>query len=290
MPVKETLLRSSQFVVEDNVCRHPREGCGVLHGDVPAHFVFARRGAFLERVGAKTYLARPGNAILLRANVDFRVSHPAEVGHDCCINLEVAPGLLEELCLSGSTCREFRYDLGFQQTYLELLAGLRNGHADTLEAEEAILELLACLLRLQPQPLYDDRRAPRAARLSRCIERVQEEILAHVDQNLGIDALARVAHCSPFHLCRIFRRGTGQSLRQYRLQQRLSNALGRLGEGEEDLAALACDLGFNSHSHMTEAFRQALAVSPRALREDLQHSDLSRVKARLQAWPEPGHA
>lgn len=279
MPVKETLLRSSQFVVEDNVCRHPREGCGVPHGDVPAHFVFARRGAFLEHVGAKAYLARPGNAILLRANVDFRVSHPAQIGHDCCINLEIAPTLLEELRLSGSVCHEFRYDLGFQQACLELLAGLQRGHADTLEAEEAILELLACLLRLQP---LRDQRAPHAARLARCIERVQQEILAHVDENLGIDALARVAHCSPFHLCRIFRLGTGQSLRQYRLQQRLGNALGRLGEGEDDLAALACDLGFNSHSHMTEAFRRTLAISPQALRDRLRHGDLSRVKARLR--------
>lgn len=119
--------------------------------------------------------------------------------------------------------------------------------------------------------------------MARQVARVEEAIIGHIDENLDVHVLAELAGCSPFHLCRIFRGRTGQSLRQFRLQQRLGTALGRLGDGEEDLAALACDVGFSSHSHMTEAFRQSLGASPSELREDLRRSDLLRLRNRLRA-------
>ena len=110
--------------------------------------------------------------------------------------------------------------------------------------------------------------------------RVEEASIGHVGENLNVPVLAKLAGCSLFHLCGIYRRRTGQSLRQFRLQQRLGTALGGLGDGEEDLAALACDVGFSSHSHMTEAFRQSLGISPSDLRQDLRHSNLSRLRNR----------
>ena len=66
------------------------------------------------------------------------------------------------------------------------------------------------------------------------------------------------------------------------MQQRLGTALGRLGDGEKDLAALACDMGFNSHSHMADAFRLALGMSPSEVRDDMRHGDLRAMKARLR--------
>ncbi|WP_266160868.1 helix-turn-helix transcriptional regulator, partial [Dyella silvatica] len=127
----------------------------------------------------------------------------------------------------------------------------------------------------------------RSAGMARQVARVEEAIIGHTGENLSVYELARLAGCSPFHLCRIFRRCTGQSLRQFRLQQRLGTALGRLGEGEEDLTTLACDVGFSSHSHMTDAFRQTLGRSPRELRDELRQSDLRQLKASLQ---QPLHA
>lgn len=53
----------------------------------------------------------------------------------------------------------------------------------------------------------------------------------------------------------------------------------------EALAELAYDVGFSSHSHMTEAFRRTLGVSPREIRADLRQSRLSRLKRRLRAMP-----
>jgi len=41
-------------------------------------------------------------------------------------------------------------------------------------------------------------------------------------------------------------------------------------------------VGFNSHSHMTDAFRLALGMSPSEVREDMRHSNLSALKNRLR--------
>lgn len=282
MRAVQVLTQSPHFVVLDTLCSHPRAGCGGLQSGEPAQFVFTRRGSFGLHVGARSYFARPGTAVLLRADVDFRVSHPAWLGHDCCTNILIGPDLFDELIgnADASPGWEFRHDLNFQKAHLEAAVGLRRQGSELLDVEESLLELLSCLLRLQR--MDSEIRMPRTAHARRGVQRVQQEILGRVEENLSIDDLAKVAGCSPYHLCRVFRQETGQSLRQFRLQQRLGTALGRLSEGDEDLAAIACDLGFSSHSHMTEAFRQALGVSPHALRDDMKHADLSRMKARLQ--------
>ncbi|MEO8177719.1 MAG: helix-turn-helix domain-containing protein [Deltaproteobacteria bacterium] len=43
---------------------------------------------------------------------------------------------------------------------------------------------------------------------------------------------------------------------------RFAGALRRLSEGEANLSALALELGFASHSHFSDAFRQAFGLSP----------------------------
>jgi len=194
---------------------------------------------------------------------------------------------LETFGIDASTvepCRSYPHNLQFQKTHVEMLLGLRQGDTPAQEAEEVLLDVLEHLLD-----------SPTAGRppahgtvAARQVARAEEAIIGHAGENLSVEALAKFAGCSPFHLCRIFRSGTGQSLRQFRLQQRLGTALGRLGEGEDDLAALACDVGFSSHSHMSDAFRQALGKSPREMREELRRADLRVLRARLTSLPRAG--
>lgn len=284
MSIMQTVLQSSHFMVINHVCQRPRVDCGGYpDADEPARFIFTRRGSFVVHVGGRTFFARPGQAVLVQKNVEYRITHPDVDGCDCCTDVWIDDAMLESLGLTGaaaSPCREFSHDLQFQKTHVEMLLGMRHGGHDMAhEAEEVLLDTLDYLLKS-----YAPSRTPaRRNVVARQLARVEEAIIGHVGENLDVHELARLAGCSPFHLCRIFRNRTGQSLRQFRLQQRLGTALGRLGEGEEDLAALACDVGFSSHSHMTEAFRRSLGRSPSELREELGHSDLSRLGKRLRA-------
>ncbi|WP_426701052.1 helix-turn-helix transcriptional regulator [Rhodanobacter sp. Col0626] len=284
MSIMQTVVQSSHFMVINHVCKRPRVACGGYpDADEPARFIFTRRGSFVVHVGGKAFFARPGQAVLVQKNVEYRITHPDSDGCDCCTDVWIDDAMLESLGLTGvaaSPCREFGHDLQFQKTHVEMLLGMRHGGNDAPDqAEEVLLDTLDYLLR----SCAPFRAHTRHSAVARQVARVEEAIIGRVGENLDVHELAELAGCSPFHLCRIFRSRTGQSLRQFRLQQRLGTALGRLGEGEEDLAALACDVGFSSHSHMTEAFRQSLGASPSELREELRHSDLSRLGKRLRA-------
>jgi AraC family transcriptional regulator len=282
MSIMQTVLQSSHFMVINHVCKRPRVDCGGTQGAEPARFIFTRRGSFAVHVGARTYFARPGQAILLQKNVEYRISHPDIDGCDCCTDIWIDDAMLDSLDMIGvatAPCREFSHDLQFQKTHVEMMLGFRHGGGMPDEAEEVLFDTLDSLL----QSCAATRPRARQAGMARQVARVEEAIIGNTGENLDVHKLAQLAGCSSFHLCRIFRNSTGQSLRQFRLQHRLGNALGRLGDGEEDLAALACDVGFSSHSHMTEAFRQSLGISPSELREDLRHSDLLRLRSRLRA-------
>ena len=73
---------------------------------------------------------------------------------------------------------------------------------------------------------------------------------------------ARAAGYSPYHLARRFRVHTGSSIHRYRTRLPLLVALSRLREGAADLAGLAADLGFASHSHFTTAFGAMFGTTP----------------------------
>lgn len=275
MSIMQTMLRSPSFIVVDQVCRPPRVNCGRPDGAEPAHFLFTRRGAFAVSVGNRVCYARPGQAVLVQRNADYRVAHPDATGCDCCTDVRVDDSVLDALGLAAPpVCRELPHDLEFQQAHLEMWLGLRHAPAD--DPEELLYDALGCLLK------HAGAMRPHRSGVSRRLAQVEEAIISQAGENLRIGQLATLASCSPFHLCRMFRARTGQSLRQFRLQQRLGTALGRLAEGESDLAALACDLGFSSHSHMTAAFRRQFGRSPSELRDELRGSDLRRLQARLR--------
>lgn len=279
MSIMQTVLRTPHFIVINHVCQHPRVDCGYVQGDQPARIILTRRGSFALHVRGKTRLARPGQAVMIDKHMEYRVTHPDTDGCDCCTDIwmdDATRDTLLEEGLRAEASQSLMHDLQFQRVHVELLQGLMRSGAFLADAEGALFDVLACLLRT-PQT--------RQSLPARQAARAEEAIVGHADENLDVATLAREVGCSPFHLCRLFRAATGQSLRQFRLQQRLGAAVGRLGDGEEDLAAMACDLGFSSHSHMTDAFRRTLGLAPAQLREQLRRGDLGHLRQRLQAYP-----
>jgi AraC-like DNA-binding protein len=77
----------------------------------------------------------------------------------------------------------------------------------------------------------------------------------------SLSAIAGALGTSAFHLARVFRRATGRTLHGYRTELRIRSAIERLPD-TDDLAALAVDLGFSSHSHFTAAFKKLVGVAP----------------------------
>ncbi len=100
--------------------------------------------------------------------------------------------------------------------------------------------------------------------------------------------LAHEVLTSPFHLARIFRMRTGWSLHGYRTQLRLRSALDRLCEPGVDLTDLALESGFSSHSHFTDAFRDAFGAAPSKIRKVARGADLREMRTFLEVRLHPG--
>jgi AraC-like DNA-binding protein len=158
------------------------------------------------------------------------------------------------------------------------------GQIDALGLEETALQLLRALLAGDPLGQARARRGGVRAGTARLhaeqVQRARLLLATRFGEQLSLAAIARGAHSSPFHLARLFRAHFGLSLHQYRHRLRLREALRRLAEGEADLAALALELGFSSHSHLSDAFRSAFGIPPsqaRSLRSARVSAEMSRI-------------
>jgi AraC-like DNA-binding protein len=109
-----------------------------------------------------------------------------------------------------------------------------------------------------------------------CAARARALLHERYRDPLRLDDLARAAYASPAHLTRVFRRETGLSLHAYQTRLRLSAALERVVDGDRDLSTVAHDLGFASHSHLTDAFRRAFGSPPSQVRRSLGPDGASR--------------
>jgi AraC family transcriptional regulator len=88
------------------------------------------------------------------------------------------------------------------------------------------------------------------------MHRVLEHIDRHLDQDLDLRTLARVAHFSAFHFHRVFVAWTGETLGAYLRRRRLEIAAVRLtGQPKLSVLSVATSVGFGSVEAFARAFR-----------------------------------
>ena len=92
------------------------------------------------------------------------------------------------------------------------------------------------------------------------------EIQCHLDGDLSLETLARVAGLSPHHFHRLFGREIGETVKRYTQRLRLEQGALRLLLHRGKILQIALDCGFQNHETFTRAFRKHFGVSPRAYR------------------------
>ena len=97
------------------------------------------------------------------------------------------------------------------------------------------------------------------------LQRVTEYIEAHLDQNLSLVRLARVAGMSASHLKTLFKRSTGRPVHEYVIQRRVERAKVLLRQGALPVSQVALEAGFAHQSHMARWMRRVLGVTPGTL-------------------------
>ncbi|OBJ83263.1 hypothetical protein A9W96_27745 [Mycobacterium sp. 1245852.3] len=95
----------------------------------------------------------------------------------------------------------------------------------------------------------------------RMAERVKLLLSADPWRRWTLADISREVNVTPVYLTDAFRKAEGIPLYRYHLRLRLAIALTVVAESD-DLAALAVDLGFYSHSHFSSAFKKTFGCSP----------------------------
>jgi len=103
--------------------------------------------------------------------------------------------------------------------------------------------------------------ASRAEYISR-INRVIDYIDKHLDEAISLQALAKVAHFSPFHFHRIFKAIVGETLNQFIQRLRVEKAAGMLvANPRKSITEVALECGFSGSASFARAFKEFFHIS-----------------------------
>ena len=230
-------------------------------------FVFPKNGIWIQHEYQDAYVSDTSLVNFYNADqVYWRNDiHP---DGDNCHWFSIQPSILcEILGLSDHEREIFKFQnmACNRETFIEHLRILDLLDADVsdeqLRVEEQVLGLFKSLIK----PIFEEHKKPLLIKESHrtLIERVKQSLQESLDSNISLQQLASEHHVSPFHLSRLFKKVCGYGISTYRNQQRMRAAAIRISAGENDLATLALNLGYSSHSHLTSAFRQYYGCPPR---------------------------
>lgn len=233
-----SLLHGPGFALGTWRCTHDHDRPGDEQGAGFPVVNVVLSGMFLRHVGRQTLVADPTVALVAPAGEVWRSSHPPGSGGDCGVFAMLDPDLGPRASdrVRRLTPRAWQ-DWSRARHDRELATALV---ADVIDGSEL--------------PSYEPAWVLRARRL----------LAAQLRDPPALEVLATELRVSPWHLCRTFRAVTGSTPRAYAERLRLAEAAARIEAGAPDLATVALELGFSSHSHLSARFRAVLGRSPRA--------------------------
>jgi len=100
------------------------------------------------------------------------------------------------------------------------------------------------------------------------INNIFQFIDANLDQELSLETIAKIGFYSPFHLHRIFKAITNETVNEYITRKRIEKtAAVLLHKNEISISELSLKYGFNSNSSFTRTFKKFYGMSPTEFRK-----------------------
>jgi AraC family transcriptional regulator len=233
---------------------------------------FPYRGVYVHSVGSKEHVGEPNQVVVINGDQPYQVSHPV-AGGDATLTIGVDPATMLELTPVEYRCpgerpalnrSGLRIDARTQLLAARLRQRLSRHTIGALEAETLALQLIRHTL--------GDTASHTARRGNGRPEKLADEVklLLSTDpwRRWTLEEIANTVSVTPVYLTDAFRRVEGVPLYRYHLRLRLARALHVLADCD-DLTTLAIDLGFNSHSHFSAAFKQTFRQTPSEFKKSL---------------------
>jgi len=263
-PSRTRLLDGGVATAEDVRSAGAPRGHGTAGFSAEFQVSFPYRGVLVWHVGRDDVVGEPNQVLFVSGGERYRLSEPRPGGFGELIITPAVDVLADLADAAGSDLRTHplfrrrsrRAEPGLQSRvtrFLHWASGASD--ADALAAEECVLGLLRSALDAGP-PRHQPARSS-----GRLIRRAKEFLGAEFANPIRLRQVSRSVGASPAYLTDLFRRVEGVSLHRYVVQLRLARALVELPHAD-DLATLALELGFSSHSHFSAAFRGAFGCTP----------------------------
>jgi AraC family transcriptional regulator len=248
-------------------------------GPVRAHLVvFPRTSVAITHTGGEPIIANPNVVMFYNQGQEYRREAISERGDQCEWYTFHPQILVDALCTYDPGAVEhveqpfqFTWGPSHPKSYLQQRLVFRHIREAPVPDPLYIEETMLCVLQQVIDVAYQRSTPPtrrttaHSKHLTEIIRTVQHLLAARFQEHLTLADIATETNYSPYHLARIFRQQTGQTIHAYLTQIRLRTALDYL-QSDMDLTHLALALGFSSHSHFTQAFRQAFGALPSQIR------------------------
>lgn len=98
------------------------------------------------------------------------------------------------------------------------------------------------------------------------LRRVTNYIEANLTKDLTLAEIADVAHMSPHHFSRAFRKSTGIPPHRFVIDRRIEKAKNLLSHNRMPLVEVGLSVGFQNQSHFTTLFHKRTGVTPKVYR------------------------
>lgn len=94
------------------------------------------------------------------------------------------------------------------------------------------------------------------------LDKVVDYVHAHLDEELTLEGLAKVAMVSPYHFHRIFRGFFNETLGEFLLRIRMEKAIHLITKKRHSILEIALNVGFHNASSFSRAFKRYFGLTP----------------------------
>jgi AraC family transcriptional regulator len=159
-----------------------------------------------------------------------------------------------------------KQDGQLQQIAMLLLAELRSGGIMGRLYVESLTQVLVIHLLRHYATVMQTITSEHGSLTRSQLQHAIEYIHTYLDRDLSLVEIAEVINISPTYFASLFKRATGNSPHQYVIQQRVERAKEMISKTDLSIADIALEVGFSSHSHLTQQFKRLTGVTPKQIR------------------------
>jgi AraC-like DNA-binding protein/ligand-binding sensor protein len=94
------------------------------------------------------------------------------------------------------------------------------------------------------------------------VTRVKDFVAANYERDITLEEVARAAHSSTFHLCKVLKKSTGLCFTELLSRTRVEKAKALLHNRNLRISEIAFQVGFQSLTHFNRVFRKIVGESP----------------------------